>query len=191
MPVRVEPKVSTSYHRGMIADGLLTRLEMFISEVLASQLPVPADDIHGTIVPCFDEERYCGPNSAVKDVYRLELSFQTGAEIVGTFRDDISYDSASQTFGPRRRHRKLIVVTQAREEAQKALAEAVHTLCQRIGKEHLTEAACPKCSTALNIIDRPALFDVTCPQGCFNYNFHRDPESGEFLHGHVFYGQSA
>jgi len=79
----------------MIADGLLTRLEMFISEDLASQLPMPADDIHGTIVPCFDEERYCGPNSAVKDVYRLELSFQAGAEVIGNFRDDISYDTAS------------------------------------------------------------------------------------------------
>lgn len=191
MPVRVEPKVSTSYHRGMIADGLLTRLEMFISEDLAPQLPVPADNIHGTIVPCFDEERYCGPNSAVKDVYRLELSFQAGAEIVGIFRDDISYDSVSQTFGPRRRHRKLIVVTQAWEEAQKAWAEAVHTICERISKKHLTEAACPKCTTALNIIDSPALFDVSCPQRCFNYNFHRDPASGEFQHGHVFYGQPA
>jgi hypothetical protein len=189
MPIRVEPKVNTSYHRGMIDNGLLARLEMFIAADLASQLPVPADDIHGTIVPCFDEERYCGPNSAVKDVYRLELSFQAGGEVVGTFKDDISFDPASSTFGPRRRHRRLLVITQARQEAQRTLAEAVDVLCKRIGREHLTEATCPRCSTAVNIIDSPALFDVTCPQGCFNYNFHRDPASGEFQHGHVFYGQ--
>ncbi len=158
---------------------------------LASQLLVPADYIHGTFVPCFNEERYCGPNSAVKDVYRLELSFQVGSEIVGTFKDDIFYDSVAQTFRPRRRHRRLLVITKARQEAQRALAEAVDALCQRIGNEHLTEAACPKCSTALKIIDSPALFDVTCPQGCFNYNFHRDSASGQFQHGHVFYGQPA
>ena len=188
MLIRVEPKVSTSYHRGMIESGLLSRLETFIATDLASQLPEPADDIHGTLVPCFDEERYCGPNSAVKDVYRLELSFQAGSEIVGTFKDDISYDTAAQTFGPRRRHRRLLVITKAREDAQRALAVAVDALCQRIANEHLKEAACPKCSTALQIIDSPALFDVTCPQGCFKYNFHRDPASGQFQHGHVFFG---
>ena len=69
------------------------------------------------------------------------------------------------------------------------MGEAVDVLCKHIGKEHLAEAACPKCSTALNIIDSPGLFDVTCPQGCFNYNFNRDPASGEFQNGHIFYGQ--
>jgi hypothetical protein len=190
MPVRVEPKVSTSYHRGMIDNGLLSRLESFIMADLSSQLPVPADDIHGTIMPCYDEERYCGPNSAVKDIYRLELCFQAGSEILGTFKDEISYNTASQTFAPRRRHRRLLVATQARKEVRRALGEAVDTLCQRISKEHLVGAACPKCSTALNIIDSPALFDVTCPQGCFTYEFHRDPGSGEFQHGHVFFGQT-
>ena len=175
----------------MIESGLLSRLETFITTDLASQLPVPADDVHGTFVPCFNEERYCGPNSAVKDVYRLELSFQAGSEIVGTFMDDISYDTAARTFGPRRRHRRLLVITKARQEAQRALAEAVNALCQRIGKEHLTEAACPQCSTDLKIIDSPGLFDVTCPQGCFNYNFHTDPASGQFQHGHVFFKQPA
>jgi hypothetical protein len=175
----------------MIEGGLLARLELFITDDLASQLPVPADDIYGTLIPCFDEERYCGPNSAVKDVYRLELSFRAGAEVIGNFKDDISYDTASKTFGPRRRHQRLLIITQARQEAQRALREAVDVLCKRICKEHLTEVGCPGCATALNVIDSPALFDVTCPQGCFTYNFHRDPDSGEFLHGHVFYGQPA
>jgi hypothetical protein len=95
MSIRVEPKVSTSYHRGMIEGGLLARLDVFITGELASQLPVPADDIYGTLIPCFDEERYFGPNSTVKDVYRLELSFQAGAEVIGNFKDDISYETAT------------------------------------------------------------------------------------------------
>jgi hypothetical protein len=27
---------------------------------------------------------------------------------------------------------------------------------------------------------------LSCPRGCFNYNFHRDPETREFMHGHFF-----
>jgi hypothetical protein len=45
---------------------------------------------------------------------------------------------------------------------------------------------CPRCSARLSLIDSPGLFDLSCPEGCFNYNFHRDPETKEFMHGHFF-----
>lgn len=189
MSIRVEPTISTIYHRGMINSGLLAHLERFISTELASQLPSPPDDIHGTLVPCYDEERYCGPNSAVKDLYRLDLSFRIGSDIAGTFKGDLRYSPADQSFFPRYRHSRLVVITQARQEAQKLLSNAVHTLCRRICEEHITEATCPKCAAGLDIINSPALFDVSCPQRCFNYNFHRDPSSGEFQHGHLFFSQ--
>lgn len=190
MPIRIESQVSTNYHCDRIADGLLSHLERFISAELAAQLPDPADDIHGTLTPCYNEEKYCGPNSAVKDVYRLDLSFRIGTETVGTFKDDIRHEPVSQGFVPRYKHRKLLVITQARRLAQKKFSEAVHALCRRICEAHIREATCPKCSATLKIIDAPALFDVSCPERCFNYNFHRDPSTGEFQHGHVFFAQT-
>lgn len=66
MQIKVEPKVNTSYHRRMVEDGLLDRLQQFIAEDLVPQLPVPVDVVAGTITPCFNEDHYCGANSAVK-----------------------------------------------------------------------------------------------------------------------------
>lgn len=190
MQIQVEPNVITSYHRGMIESGLLVRLRQFVIDDLSPQLPAPADMVVGTITPCFNEDRYCGPGSAVKDTYRLDIRFLTALEVLGTFKEEIEDDLNSHRFRARYRHRKLLVITQARCAAQDALGAAVQSLCRRIAKKHLTSAMCPKCENALKIIDGPGLFDVTCPSGCFTYNFHRDPTSGEFLHGHVFFGQS-
>jgi hypothetical protein len=189
MQIHVEANASTSYHRGMIEKGLLERLRQFVVDDLSPQLPAPADTVDGTITPCFNEDRYCGPSSAVKDTYRLDIRFLAASEVLGTFKEEIEDDLNSHRFRARYRHRKLLVITQARRAAQDALGSAVQTLCRRIAQEHLSSATCPKCENALNIIDSPGLFDVTCPSGCFTYNFHRDPKSGEFLHGHVFFGQ--
>ena len=190
MQIQIEPRVSTSYHRGMIENGLLMRLQKFVVDVLSPQLPAPAVIVDGTITPCFNEDRYCGPSSAVKDTYRLDIRFLAASEVLGTFKEEIEDDLRSHTFRARYRHRKLHVITQARRDAQDALGNAVQTLCHRIAQEHLSSATCPKCKKTLSINDSPRLFDVTCPSGCFNYNFHRNPTSGEFLHGHVFFGQS-
>ncbi|MEZ6138682.1 MAG: hypothetical protein R3C53_27675 [Pirellulaceae bacterium] len=189
MQIQVEPNVRTSYHRGMIESGLLLRLQQFIIDDLSPQLPAPVDLVDGNITPCYNEDRYCGPSSAVKDTYRLDIRFLAASEVLGTFKEEIEDDLRSHGFKARYRHRKLLVITQARRAAQEALGRAVQTLCYRIAHEQRTSASCPKCQNALNIIDGPRLFYVTCPSGCFTYDFHRDPKSGEFLHGHVFFGQ--
>ena len=189
MQIKVEPKVNTSYHRRMVEDGLLDRLQQFIAEDLVPQLPGPVDVVAGTITPCFNEDHYCGANSAVKDTYRLDVRFFAASEVVGTIVEEIEDDVRNRRFRPRYRHKKLIVLTQARLAAQAVLSRSVQSLCRRIAQQHLAEAICPNCHADLKIIDSPEIFDVRCPWHCFTYNFHRDPASGAFLHGHVIFGQ--
>ncbi len=50
----------------------------------------------------------------------------------------------------------------------------------------ITEAKCPICGADLHIVNAPRIFDLTCTQRCFNYNFHKEPRTGKFLHGHFF-----
>ncbi len=128
MQFQIEPRASTSYHRDMIENGLLMRLQQFVVDVLSPQLPVPAVIVDGTITPCFNEDRYCGPSSAVKDTYRLEIRFLAASEVLGTFKEEIEDDLRSHTFRARYRHRKLFVITQAQRAAQDALGTVrIHT----------------------------------------------------------------
>jgi hypothetical protein len=189
MTIRVTPEVSSTYHRDMIAGGLLASLEAFILERLAPEFPEPPDEVHGTIVPCHDDDRYCAPNSVVKDFYAVELSFQTGTEYIGSFESELSYDVKTRTFQPRWWTRKPLVSIKADEEALKALVQAVHNLRNRIDQEKLTEAACPKCSKKLRIDSSPDSLFLGCRGGCFLYNSPRDSESGQLQEGQLFFRQ--
>ncbi len=148
------------------------------------QADLPFDSTSGSFAATHDEDRYCGPNSIVRNIYKLEFAFHR-ASGDDTVRAELVYRPETETFTVRR-NKALYLWTAARRARNDEQRSAIQLVCDRIADDKLTEAACPLCSAALRIHDTPNLFDVTCPKGCFNYDFHRDPKDGAFLHGHFF-----
>ena len=48
----------------------------------------------------------------------------------------------------------------------------------------LGQAKCPVCGIGVKLVNEPGLFDVRCVKGCFRCHMHRNPQTGEFMHGH-------
>lgn len=93
---------------------------------------------------------------------------------------------AQGAFEPRRAHQPLVLWTAGRKERERAFRAAVAEIVSRIQSGESAEWRCPDCGRELCVTNMPALFDVRCKQGCFVYNFHRDPETGQMAHGHFF-----
>jgi hypothetical protein len=175
----------TAYHRGAVDDGFREALSEFLERELLPQLDEPCTRTQGRLTAEFNAEKYCGPNSAVRDAYKLEISFirEHGTDEI---KAQIYRDPKTDNFRPRFKGRPLILWTEKRKAEQQSFREAIDHIVKRIHAGEHSEWACPWCSTRLSLIDSPGLFDLSCPQGCFNYNFHRDPETGESMHGHFF-----
>jgi len=180
---------ATNYHREIANDSFKEALSAFLESELLPQVEQPYESTSGSLTAMYNEERYCGPHSALRDNFCLKFSFH-GAAGDETLDTVIEFDPRSGSF---KRHglTPVYLWTQRRREKQRIederhdrMKRGIQLLCQRILKREVADPTCPKCSDNLKVTDRPDLFDIRCPSGCFNYNFHRDPSSGEFLHGH-------
>jgi hypothetical protein len=175
---------ASTYHRDAVRDDFKEALSTFLEAELLPQVEQPYDSTTGRFIAFYDDQTYCGPRSAVRDIYSFEFAFQrpSGDD---TVKVALVFHPATQAFTTRD-HRPLYLWTASRRQRYQQEGQAIQQLCRRIAeREHIT-AICPLCSAQLRVIDAPSLFDVSCPNCCFNYNYHRDPTSGVFLHGHFF-----
>jgi hypothetical protein len=175
----------TAYHRQAVDGGFREALSEFLEHELLPQVDEAFSRTQGRLTAEFDAEKYCGPNSAVRDAYKLEFSFirKDGADQIEA---KIYRDPKTGSFRPRFKGQPLILWTEKRRAEHRSFREAIDRLVKRIHAGEDSQWVCPSCSTRLSLIDSPGLFDLSCPQGCFNYNFHRDPETREFMNGHFF-----
>lgn len=175
----------TAYHREADDSGFREALSEFLERELLPQVDEPFTHTQGRLMAEFDAEKYCGPNSAVRDAYKLEFSFirERGADEINA---QIYRDPKTGSFRPRFKGKPLILWTEKRKAEQQSFREAIDHMVKQIHAGEHSQWVCPRCSARLSLIDAPGLFDLSCPQGCFNYNFHRDPETREFMHGHFF-----
>lgn len=175
----------TAYHQNAMDDRFKEALGAYLERDLLPQVDEPYDSTAGSVAPVFNEERYCGPHSAVRDVYRLRFSF-----IRSGSRDELDvqlyHDVTTGAFRPRYKGRSLLLWTRNRMNTARAFRSAIDGLVQRIMDGEKNEYACPRCGAILRLVDSPNLFDLSCPSSCFNYHLHRDPEAREFRHGHFF-----
>jgi hypothetical protein len=176
---------ATEYHRATVNDSFKEALSEFLESALLPQVEQPFESTCGSIVAEFNDERHCGPKSLVRDRYMLEFTFErpTGND---TIKASIQFDPQSLLFNGLR-GRQLYLWTARRAEQHARDTRQIQQLCERIAKQEIAEAKCPLCSGSLQVTDYPDLFDVRCSKRCFNYNYHRDPATGEFLHGHFFF----
>jgi len=175
---------SAEYHRVLVNDTFKGALREFLASKLVPQLDHAFTDATGTLTACFDEDRFCGPNSLVRDCFRLEFQFR-GPDGESRIKTEIVYNRDGQ-FSARRGH-SLYLWTPSRQRKRQLEKEAIQKTVDGILDNAIQRPSCPLCSAELQVINVPTLFDVVCPSGCFNYNFHRD-EKGRPLHGHFFMG---
>ena len=173
-----------TYHREAVSAEFKARLVSYLTEELLPQVTIDYEETFGSLEAVFDDDLNCGPHSAVKYIYKLTFVFQRGKqteEIV----DEIVYNPVTGAWRPRWPH-LLTLQTVERKRDREQLVVEVNKLLNRMQEKKSFSAKCPACGADLQIIDRTDLFDLSCSDGCFNYDFHRDPETGEFRHGHFF-----
>jgi hypothetical protein len=176
---------STEYHRSAVDTEFKESLSRFLASEVLPQVDEPFDTTDGELTTEYDEERYCGPNSAVRDAYRLRFRFirSDGADEL----DAHIYRDKSGDFRARYKGAPLRLRTKLSEQVQREINKQVQEIVGRIRAGEAGAWSCPHCGSELALIDSPAIFDLTCPKKrCFTVNYHRDPETGEFMHGHYF-----
>jgi hypothetical protein len=174
----------TDYHRSAVDEDFKESLSRFLEAEVLPQVDEPFDTTEGELVTDYNEERYCGPNSAVRNAYRLSFRFMrsSGADEL----DAHLYRDKTGDFRARYAGAPLILRTKLREELQKELNGKVQEIVERIQADEAGPWGCPQCGSELNVTNVPALFGITCPKGCFTMDYHRDPATGELIHGHYF-----
>ncbi|WP_437907610.1 hypothetical protein WME95_06820 [Sorangium sp. So ce327] len=175
---------ASAYHSAAMTPELKEALGAFLERELLPQVEQPFASTSGALVAAYDAERYCGPNSAVRDIYKFEFAFHRSSGD-DTIKVDLLFRAQARAFSARR-SKPLYLWTPARRDRYEAEGRQLQHLCGCIARREGVEAVCPLCSAVLRVHDSPSLFDVSCPSRCFKYNYHRDPANGQFLHGHFF-----
>ncbi len=180
--IRYGPFAST-YHAEAMTPEFRESLSSFLEAVLLPQAGGPFESSSGTLMAVYDDQKYCGPNSIVRDIYRLVFAFHrpSGDD---TLKCELVFDGTTLTFSSRR-GRRLYLWTVARRLHFQKEAPRIPEFCQRIARHEAVEPLCPVCSAALNVEDWPGLFSVRCSEHCFQYTLHRDAD-GQVSHGHCF-----
>ncbi len=177
---------STRYHTTLVDDDFKTSLSAFLDAKLLPQLDVPSDDAAGSLVATFDSDRYCGPNSLVRDIFTLEITL-FGPDGNSELKSDIEFHRETETFSPRSGHgHHFYLWTPSRKRAREVEMELIQRLVDDYQRTHCVGLTCPICHGRVEGIDDPMTFDVRCTgQRCFVYNYHKD-EAGRLAHGHFF-----
>jgi hypothetical protein len=174
---------STAYHRLAVNDEFREALDRYLSAELLPQVEEPFESTHGSLTALVADDRFCGPNSLVKDIYKLEFEFKRPGSS-DNLTAEIRRSPKTGEFQPRYKHSRLFLWT-AKRKAENAIFEGI---VGRIQSGETGNWPCPRCGSPLKLVDSPSMFDLSCPRACFCYNFHRDPASGELRSGHFFAG---
>lgn len=167
---------STSYHRSVVTDAFREALSIFLEEAVLAQVDEPFDATEGRLTAVVNDEKHCGPNSLVKDIYKLEFAFiRDGSS--DCLRDEFRFDRKSNSFVRRWKHRPVIVWTQRRREREKALLPTVKEMLARLARHEPGRWICPRCDAELTVIDTGESIRLSCPIDCFKASHHRKPQA--------------
>ena len=177
---------SSAYHRGLVDDDFKATLQRFLEREMLPQIDDPVLEADGTLSATFDNERYCGPNSLVRNIFTLEIVL-VGDAGKSELKSDITYCDADGSFAPRTGHgHHFYVWTPTRRRNREQELESIQRTVDDIQRGRESNPACPICNGSLSAIDNSDIFDVRCSSNrCFQYNYHKD-ENGRLAHGHFF-----
>lgn len=177
---------STQYHAGLVNDKFKAALSGFLESALFSQLDEPASDADGTVTATFNNERYCGPNSLVRNVFTLEVSLY-GCDGKSDLKSDIEFHPDTLAFSPRAGHgNNFYLWTPKRKKNRENELGIIQRLVDDFQRTQKVGLSCPICKGTVTGVDDPSIFDIRCIDNrCFVYNFHKY-EDGRLAHGHFF-----
>ena len=170
------------YHQNLVNDRFKHNLNRFIDDILLPQLDEDVNSIQGSVTAEFNQQRHCGPNSAVKDIFKLDLAL-TSASGISHYKAKLKYDDP--TFSPRRGS-TLYLWTPARQKIREKQIEAIEAIAQKVTAKIAVQANCPVCNVVLQLTNTEHLLAIGCNNNCFSYHYHKDSETGDILHGHFF-----
>ncbi|EMI21872.1 hypothetical protein RMSM_01201 [Rhodopirellula maiorica SM1] len=177
---------SSAYHRGLVDDAFKATLQQFLERELLPQLDELIRDAEGSLVATFDSDRYCGPNSLVRDVFTLELVL-VGDTGTSELKSDIVFNAIDRSFCPRTGHgHRFYVWTPLRRKTHEHEMESIQRVIEIIQRCDETDPECPICAGSVSAINNSDIFEVRCTVNrCFQYNYHKD-KNGRLVHGHFF-----
>ena len=175
---------AAKYHQQAADEIFAQALREFLERDLLPQVVDPFESTKGRLSSQYDEDRFCGPNSAVKDVYLLEFSF-VRAGSSDDVRGEVCNLPAQRKFQLRNPKLPLVLWTKHRRDSEAEFRRKIDAIAAEV-RSGSTVGLCPRCASSLLIINSPAKFHISCIKHCFDYDYHRDPATGEFLHGHFF-----
>ena len=151
-----------------------------------SQLDEPAREASGTLTATFDNDRYCGPNSLVRNIFTLEIALY-GEDGKSDLKSDIVFNSGTSAFSGRTGHgHHFYLWTPKRKAHRENELEMIQRLVDDFRRTHMTGLKCPICQGNVAGVDDPLTFELRCVDSrCFVYNYHKD-EDGRLAHGHFF-----
>jgi len=174
----------TDYHRVAVDDGFCEALSAYLEEQLLPQVEDPFESTEGSLVAEFDEEKYCGPASFAKGVYKLNFAF-----VRASGRDDVEVeiyrDPKTGAFRVRRPFQSLVLRTEREKVAKEAFTQTMLELVGDIMAGKPVDLTCPSCGRGMDLRNAPDHFCLHCLQGCFLYYADRDPDTGDISKGTI------
>ena len=173
---------ATAYHQQLATDSFKELVRRFVADNLTPQVDHDIVEIDGTFLPRATDDRQCGPNSAVRNCFLLELRFfgQSDSDY-SQIKTQLWYRPSTGVFRVASGS-SLYVWTPRRRRLRESEKEAIQVLVNAILNHEETSPCCPICGASLPVINNALDFRAVCPSGCFRYSFHKD-DQGRLLHG--------
>lgn len=174
---------TTAYHRQLVTDGFKTSACQFVTSNILPQVDHDIVELDGTLAPRATDDRNCGPNSAIRNCFYLDIRFFGDAEQdYSELKSQLWYRPAQSVFQVSNGS-SLYVWTPARRAERVTQKAAIQRMVDSVLRNEPMTPFCPVCFSNVSVVNTTDHFNAACPNQCFRYNFHKD-EKGRLLHGH-------
>ncbi len=175
---------STVYHEQLVTDAFKESARRFVATKILPQVDHDIIEIDGTLTPRVTDDLNCGPNSAVKNCFKLDIRFfGQNATDYSELKAELWYRPDSGTFQVATRS-SLYVWTPSRREERLSQKAAIQRIVDSVLQHEPSTAVCPVCFANVSLTSTPDYFHAACPNKCFRYNFEKD-KNGRRLHGRL------
>ncbi|QDT63104.1 hypothetical protein [Calycomorphotria hydatis] len=173
---------STAYHQQLVTNSFRESALQFILEKVLSQVDHEVAEIDGALTPRATEEQNCGPNSAIRNCFHLEIRFWgQSPSSYSELKTQLWYRPNTNSFQVAKRSSLYVWTPNRRKERETQLA-AIQSMMDSVLKQEVSTPFCPVCFSNLSVINTADYFSADCPNECFCYRFRKD-EQGRLLHG--------
>lgn len=174
--VTLTPRLVTRYHVGIATTDWLRSLETYVVSSLVSHSVFRTSSGRGTISSRYNEDRFMGPLSLIKNDFDVIVRVSRGFSIrKDRYEATVRYTPESNAFETLRETVET-VETKRRDKHHHALVshlvKAIKSGCER---NIVDDWRCPWCNMSIDISFHRSgnTFAVSCPNG----HFHRQAET--------------